>query len=264
MVNGNAQQQQKKRAIDTHSDQAEEFSRRYQPGDRDPYDSCFTYSRKRLDAMLDTYLPRDPRGLRMLDVGCGTGHHMASMHQRGFEVAGVDGSPEMLAHARNNNPGADIRDSDVEHIPFDSGTFDVALSIEVLRYLPSPDACVAEMARVLKPGGLCLATALPMLNANGYLLVNRLASALPSAGLTPLRQFFTTESRLRESFERAGFRDVEIHGVYTGPINWIGRVVKPATLSRILHAWEPLDASIADRPLLRELANMFLVRAIRA
>src|SRR5687767_1952325 len=107
---------QKQLAIEQHSIQADQFARRYETAEA--YQSCFPYSRKRLDVWLERYLPQRGDGLRMLDVGCGTGSHMARYRARGFEVAGIDGSEEMLDHARANNPGSEIRRADVEAIPF--------------------------------------------------------------------------------------------------------------------------------------------------
>jgi len=67
---------------------------------------------------------------------------------------------------------------------------------------------------------------------------------------------------VRREFAAAGFQDVETHGVYLGPINWLERLV-PRALPRTLRVWEPLDAVLADLPLLREVSNMFLVKAVR-
>jgi ubiquinone/menaquinone biosynthesis C-methylase UbiE len=174
----------------------------------------------------------------------------------------VDGSEEMLGHARMNNPGAEILRADVEAIPFPDASFDFVVCIEVLRYLPASAACIQEMARVLKPGGVCLATATPVLNLNGYWLVNRIANAVRVGDLVRLKQFFTTSSKLRREFTDAGFQDSAVHGVYIGPINWIERLL-PAALPRVLRAWEKKDAALADRAVLRELSNMFLVHATR-
>src|SRR5262245_17105294 len=151
----------KQAAIETHSQQADEFEAAYTAGG-DAYRSCFAYSRRRLEAWLERSLPAAPAGQRLLDVGCGTGHHLAALRQRGFEVAGVDGSQVMLDRARRHNPGVDLRCSDVESLPFADASFDLVLSVEVLRYLPKPGAAIREMGRVLRSGGRCLATALPL------------------------------------------------------------------------------------------------------
>jgi SAM-dependent methyltransferase len=190
-------------------------------------------------------------------VGCGTGHHLADLRQRGFEVAGMDGSEAMLEHARRSNPGIELRQGDVEQLPFPDRHFDLVLCVEVLRYLPRPEGCLREIARVLRPGGAALLTAAPRFNLNGFWPVNRLATLVPGLKLTPLRQYFTTARGLRRAMRQAGFAEVAIHGVYLGPVNWIERLA-PRALPRLLRAWEPRDAALADRPLLRDLANMFL------
>lgn len=252
--------EQGKRAVEVHSEQAGLFAERY--GEEDPYSSVFAYSRKRLDGLLDEYLPPTDAGLRLLDVGCGTGHQLLRWSSYGYEVAGVDGSPEMLVHAKDNNPEAELREADARKLPFDDASFDRVTSIEVLRYLPDPDRSIEEMARVLRPGGICLATAAPLLALNGYAAVNRAALAVPMGNLTRLKQFFTTSGRLRRQFHAAGFSNVTVHGVYSGPLIWIERLA-PKRLQGALRRWERLDEALADRPVLRDLSNMFLVSAVR-
>jgi len=257
-----ALEEEKRRAIAHHSDGAADFVARYERLAVDPYGSCFGYSRHRLQTVLNRWLPEDGRGLRALDVGCGTGHHLADLRKRGFEVEGVDGSLEMIACARARNKGVSIECADVEALPLPPDRFDLVLCIEVLRYLRDPAGCLRELARVLKPGGVCLVTATPLLNLNGYWLVNRMASGLGLPGLTRLKQFFHTSRRLRHEFRSAGFDAIQVHGVYFGPVNWVERFA-PQLVPVVLRKWERIDASIADHPVLRRFSNMFLVRAIR-
>jgi SAM-dependent methyltransferase len=249
-------------AIDVHSRQASDFAAFYEAYERDPYESCFTYSRMRLEQALEEELPQAGDGLRALDVGCGTGHHLRDLAARGFDVAGIDGSPDMLEQASQANPTAELHQADVEALPFADSSFDLAVCIEVLRYLPDPEGCIAEMARVLRPGGMCLATAAPLFSANGYALVNRLALIAPVGDLVRLKQFFTTPRQLRRRFERAGFSALDLRGVYAGPINWVEHLA-PARVPSFLHRWERVDQRLADRPMLRGLSNMLLVKAVR-
>ena len=253
----------KQRAVDIHSLQAGEFATSYDDLASDPYRACFTYSRKRLDTLIERYMPARGAGSKVLDVGCGTGHYMAVLRARGFDVTGVDGSEEMLVHARRNNPTSRLELADVDDVPFDNAEFNYVLCIEVLRYLPDISGVIRELFRLLKPGGTALVTASSPMNLNGYCVINRIASAHRIPGLVPLRQYFHTSRRLRRSFLAAGFGSCIVHGVYLGPINWIERTV-PAALPRLLRAWEPADAKIADKPILREFSNMFLIRATRS
>jgi hypothetical protein len=78
-----------------------------------------------------------------------------------------------------------------------------------------------------------------------------------------LKQFFTTSRRLRRAFAGAGFNTPTVHGVYIGPVNWVERLA-PSLLPRTLKAWESIDSAVADRKLIREFSNMFLVQGVRA
>ena len=131
-----AHESQKERAVETHSVQADLFDERYRDFGRDPYSSCFHYSRHCLDRFLDRLLPLPPAGQRLLDVGCGTGYYLAWARARGFAVTGVDGSADMLERAARLNAGVELKKADVESLPFEDGSFDAVVCIEVLRYLP--------------------------------------------------------------------------------------------------------------------------------
>jgi SAM-dependent methyltransferase len=250
-------------AVDVHSNQADLFADRYAIGTADPYANCFAYSRHRLVQHLDLYLPRAGHGGSLLDVGCGTGHWMKALADRGYIVSGVDASPAMLVHARTLNPHARVEQADVNSLPFEDATFDYVLSVEVLRYLADPQPAIRELARVLKPGGVALVTAAPLMNLNGYWLINHMASRATIGNLTPLRQYFTTSRTLRRRFLAAGFDAAAVHGVYVGPLNWIERLFRPG-LTPFLRRWERIDRTLADRAFVRELANMYLVHAVRA
>ncbi len=254
---------QKQEAIATQSDRADQFAASYDEKlPENPYQDCFVYSRHRLKGWLENFLPARGDDLRLLDVGCGTGHHMAALRQRGFEVAGVDASKEMLEHARANNPDTEILEADVEELPFPDGSFDLVLSIEVLRHLPHSARVIHEMGRVLKPGGVCLLTATPLLNLNGYTLINQIAHRRGVGNLARHKQAFHSSGRLRREFMSAGFAPPAIHGVYLGPINWVQRLT-PHLLPQFLRVWERVDETLADRPVMRELGNMFIVRGVK-
>ncbi|MBA3634391.1 MAG: class I SAM-dependent methyltransferase [Acidobacteria bacterium] len=255
-------QKAKEEAIQTQSDRADQFAGSYETLQTDAYEDCFKYSRHRLHQLLDKLLPQNGEGLRLLDAGCGTGHHMQQLRARGYEVAGVDASKEMLEHARVNNPDSVVLEADVEEIPLPDASFDIILSVEVLRHLPRSAKCIAEMSRLLKPGGFCLATATPLLNLNGYALINKLAHSVKIGNLARHKQLFHTSARLRREFTAAGFSSVQIHGVYIGPVNWIARIF-PKGLSATLKKWESIDRALADKSVLREMSNMFLVKAVK-
>ena len=222
----------------------------------------FCYSRKRLNQLLDTYLPKNGKGLRLLDVGCGTGYHLSRYKDRGFDIVGVDGSEEMLKEARQANPEIEFRQCDVDTVPFENDSFDIILCVEVFRYLPDITPTVREMSRVLKSNGVALVTASPVFQANLYPIVNRFVTAAKIDRLTQLKQYFHTSGKLRNEFRGAGFADVEVHGVYGGAINWVERIA-PSIVPGVLKGWEKIDDKIADAPVLKNFSNMFLIYAER-
>jgi ubiquinone/menaquinone biosynthesis C-methylase UbiE len=251
---------QKQLAIDTHSEQAELFANRYDVIKQNPYQDSFVYSRKRLNEWLDKFIPADGTGLKMADIGCGTGYHLKRYQERGFEITGVDGSEEMLKQARLANPNIEFIQTDVDTIPLPSQTYDYALCIEVLRYLPDILPSLKEIKRILKPGGTALITAAPVFQANLYPIVNRLVLLAKSKNLTNLKQYFHSHSELRKKSLEAGFEEIEIHGVYGGSSVWLERIV-PSAMPTFLKAWEKIDDKTADAPILKHFSNMFLVVA---
>lgn len=97
-------------------------------------------------------------GERVLDVGCGTGSLTFALPQAAEvgEVAAIDYSPVFVEEAqrRNTDPRITIAEGDACAIPFPDGRFDRALSLLVLHFVPKADQAVAEMRRVVRPGGV--------------------------------------------------------------------------------------------------------------
>jgi len=97
-------------------------------------------------------------GAKVLDVGCGTGVVAVTAARNGAVVDGIDLTPELLDHAAENCriAGVDVtlREGDVEELPFADGEFDFVLSQFAHIFAPRPEVAIAEMLRVLKPGGV--------------------------------------------------------------------------------------------------------------
>jgi len=96
-------------------------------------------------------------GQRVLDVACGTGVVAVTAARLGASVTGLDLTPELLERARENASIAgvsiDWHEGDVEALPFEDRRFDVVLSQFGHIFAPRPDVALAEMLRVLEPGG---------------------------------------------------------------------------------------------------------------
>ena len=104
-------------------------------------------------AILD--LAGDVAGRRILDAGCGAGPLSAALRDRGAVVTAFDSSPQMLALARQRlGADADLHVADLgQPLPFADGAFDDVIASLVLHYLEDWAAPLAELRRVLKPGG---------------------------------------------------------------------------------------------------------------
>src|SRR3954447_24486596 len=90
-------------------------------------------------------------GERILDLGCGDGQLTARLAAAGIEVRGVDASPAMVAAARANGVAAD--EASAEKLPYADAFFDAVFSNAALHWVRDQDAMMAQVHRVLKPGG---------------------------------------------------------------------------------------------------------------
>ena len=92
------------------------------------------------------------RGVRVLDVGCGTGELLALAATTGATVTGIDPAPGMVEHARRHAHEVSVAGAD--DLPWPDDSFDVALSVNALQLTDDPVEALREVARVVRPGGL--------------------------------------------------------------------------------------------------------------
>lgn len=92
-------------------------------------------------------------GLRLVDVGCGSGQALVTAAARGAVVSGLDASKPLLDVARSRLPEADLRVGDLEALPYDSGAFDRVTAFNSIQYAATPSVAMSELARVCRPGG---------------------------------------------------------------------------------------------------------------
>lgn len=91
-----------------------------------------------------------PRG-RVLDAGCGVGQVVARLTQAGCEAHGVDVSEPNIGRARRHSPLCRLYDG--RRLPYADGFFDAAGALNVLEHVEEPEAFLAELCRVVRPGG---------------------------------------------------------------------------------------------------------------
>jgi SAM-dependent methyltransferase len=97
-----------------------------------------------------------PANARILDAGCGSGRFMVELAQRG-SVTGVELSETSVALARERQLGEIVAGSVLE-MPFADGSFDLAVSLDVIEHLEDDLAALRELRRVVAPGGALLVT----------------------------------------------------------------------------------------------------------
>src|SRR5262249_36140954 len=133
-------------------------------------------------------------GLKVLDVACGTGVVALTAARLGADVSGLDLTPELVAAAKSNAAlmrlEASFQEGDVEALPLADAPFDVVAGQFGQIFAPRPDVAIAQMLRVLRPGGtIAFATWPPELFVGRwFVLIGRYVPP-PPAGVSPPPQW---------------------------------------------------------------------------
>lgn len=145
------------------------------------------WSRLAGDVFLDWLAPA--QGLRWVDVGCGNGASTQMVFDRCAPAAlkGIDPSPGQLAfaHTRPVAALAEFTLGDAMALPFPAGDFDAAIMALVIFFVPDPVKGVAEMVRVVRPGGLVAAYAWDI--PGGGFPLEPIQAEMRAFGFEPLR-----------------------------------------------------------------------------
>lgn len=123
-------------------------------------------------------------GMRVADLGCGSGVFTDLLHRQGYEAVGLDLSPKLIGLARRKYPGVEFLEGDVEHLPFLDGSLDGVLLSGLVHHLPDPSRCVREVFRVLKSGGSFVAFDPNRMNPFMYLYRDRSSPFYSPVGVT--------------------------------------------------------------------------------
>jgi SAM-dependent methyltransferase len=164
------------------------------------------------ETFLDWLAPQS--GLRWLDVGCGNGTFTEMLVERcaPVSVQGIDPSEGQLAFARTRSLSrvAQFRQGDAMALPFPDDTFDAAVMPLVIFFVPDPARGVAEMVRVVCPGGTVTTYAWDMLG--GGFPLEPIQAEMRAMGLKPVLPPSAGASRmdaLRSLWTGAGLEAVE-------------------------------------------------------
>ena len=268
-------------------------------GDYDRLEPWYEHLYEVLHAIIRRELgaPAGTRSPRALDAGCGTGLQAEILRELGYRVHGADLSPALLRRARARLAAAPLAVAplavaDVAALPYRRGAFDLAVCCgSVLSFVPAPAHALAELARVLRPGGRLLVecehrTSLDL----GWGLLSSLTGDSLGFGLSPRAAWRQLAGRPRTSlvvdypgypplrlFRRgellatlrgAGLRPVRAWGIHTLtnliPSTILHRPELPRLLRRPYAALRAADRAVARWRAPQALANSLVVLAERA
>jgi trans-aconitate methyltransferase len=144
-------------------------------------------------------------GERILDLGCGDGQLTQRLSATGAQVQGVDASPQMVMAARARGVAAD--EASAESLPYGNEAFDAVFSNAALHWVRDHDAMLAEVSRVLKPGGRFVAE----MGGHGNIAAIRVAliATLERHGFGDLENdvnYYPTPEAYTRRLERHGIR----------------------------------------------------------
>ena len=169
--------------------------------------------------------PRPFEGLRLLDIGCGGGLLSEPMARLGAEVVGADAAerniPVARVHAEQSGLEIDYRHTTAEALAEAGEEFDVVLNMEVVEHVADPLAYLTACQRLLKPGGLMVASTINR-NPKSFMLAivgaERVMRWLPVG--THDWSKFITPGELEDLITRAGLRPVDAKGFVFNPVSW--------------------------------------------
>jgi SAM-dependent methyltransferase len=190
-----------------------------------------------------------------VDIGCGPGLGTCSLARRGLWVLAVDASAGMvertLARARADRLGSAVRGAvcDITSLPLPDDAFELAFVVGVSEWLPALERPLAEIARVLRPGGALALTAdnswalarlldplhHPLVVPGKRALGRALRWVWPSR--RPLRVHARSRGELESALRRAGLTPMVAQTLGYGPFTLFNQRLVPDSLGHTLHRW---------------------------
>ena len=128
------------------------------------YDAWYTDKKGSFVGKVETELAFNmmeiKKGMKILDVGCGTGNFSVKLAKKGCSVTGIDVSDEMLSIARKKasdlNLDIELMNMNVNNLSFDDNTFDGIISMTAFEFIEDAPKALKELLRVVKKGGQVL------------------------------------------------------------------------------------------------------------
>lgn len=132
----------------------------------------------------------------LLDAGCGAGLALERARARGAEVSGFDASPGLLEIAKERMPLVDLRQGDIEELPYDDDSFDAVTAFNSVQFAEDPAVALKQISLVCKPGGsVAIVTWAPPEENDMRVVLQALGTILPEPppGVNPPSPFALAE-----------------------------------------------------------------------
>src|ERR1700744_1483509 len=191
-------------------------------------------------------------GMRVADLGCGSGVFSDQLQQQGYDVVGLDISPKLIALAREKYPKVEFFEGDVEQLPFPDGSLDGILLSGLVHHLPDPVRCASEVFRVLKPGGSFVAFDPNRMNPFMYLYRDRSSPLYSPVGVTENERPVLAHE-VAAVFRKLGFT---VGTDYISDLNY--RYLASSRLRWLLPAYNALDRVLFAPNFMKPLRSFVL------
>lgn len=152
-----------------------------------------------------------------LDVGCGEGRFCRMLRARNIQAIGIDPTERLLEHARQLDPGGSYLNGRAEALAFEDNSFDLVVSYLTLIDIPDAAAGIAEMVRVLNPGGSLL-----IANLNSFITAAADVSWITDA--QGKRLHYPIDNYMTETGHRVRWRGIDIvnhHRPFGTYMHWL-------------------------------------------
>lgn len=175
-------------------------------GEHQPYNVFTDQANKKIVYTIQSILKQlQCQSVRTLvDIGCGSGIFTQLLVDAGYDCVGVDLSYALLQRGKQDAPRLAFLQADVEALPFPEASLDVLILSCLLHHLPDLTRCIAEVHRVLKPGGCFVAFDPNRWNPFMYLYRDPSSPFYSSKGVTPNERPIMP-GMVRRQFQSAGF-----------------------------------------------------------
>lgn len=225
-----------------------DWSRLYTVADGSTYH--FHVRRQRVLELLPEHLGR------VLDIGCGPGVMTEAVLARGGTFEGVDLSPEMVREAQEKFAGREqvsFREGSIEALDVPDGTYDQVICMAVIEYLATPHRALAEIARILRPGGVAIITVPKRSHIDRLMIaattpVRAVARALGAGSADTLPRLRLQPGELDEAARQAGLIHDGGSQYHFTPVPYPLTRVAPRLCMRVNVPWERMYASRAALP----------------